>query len=244
MSYISKIRNREGVIPDLLYRTYKEIQHFNIYPVPVLYHFLAFERATRRALWFWLKRKFYDEPIFKLKCRSCGRGFNLLVGIPLVYGDLDLHIGEHVTMHGSSTFSATKVLKNPRLTIGNRTHCGSYFGVSVGADVFIGDDVLIASLVTIYSYDSHPLDYKKRQQGLPAEPESSLPVHIGNNVWICSGAIILKGVTIGENSVVAAGAVVAKDVPPNVIVAGNPARIVKRLSFGENREAALLQEAG
>ncbi len=239
MSYLSKIRNRDGLIPDLIYRTYKWTQHFNVYPVPVLYHALAFERTVRRSLWSWFKRKFYDEPIFRLKCTSCGRGFNLLIGIPLVYGDLDLRIGDHVTMHGSSTLVATKVFKKPRLTIGNRTHCGANFGVSVGADVFIGDDVLIANHVMIYSYNSHPTDPEKRRLGLPAEPESSRPVYIGNNAWICSGVIILKGVTIGENSIVAAGSVVNKDVPPNVIVAGNPARIVKKLVRGENRDAAL-----
>ena len=53
---------------------------------------------------------------------------------------------------------------------------------------------------------------------------------IGNNVWIGMNAIVLKGVTIGENSIIAAGAVVTKDVPPNTVVAGNPARFAKRLS--------------
>lgn len=55
-------------------------------------------------------------------------------------------------------------------------------------------------------------------------------MRIKDNVWIGMGAVILKGVTIGENSVVAAGAIVTKDVPPNVVVAGNPAQIVKQLA--------------
>jgi hypothetical protein len=55
------------------------------------------------------------------------------------------------------------------------------------------------------------------------------PVHIGNNVWVGDHATVLKGVSIGDNSIVAACSVVTKDVPPNVIVAGNPARIVKEL---------------
>jgi acetyltransferase-like isoleucine patch superfamily enzyme len=60
-------------------------------------------------------------------------------------------------------------------------------------------------------------------------PEQPTPVHIGDNVWLGDHATVLKGVTIGDNSVVAARAVVTRDVPANVIVAGNPARVVKEL---------------
>ncbi|MEP6955368.1 MAG: DapH/DapD/GlmU-related protein, partial [Chthoniobacterales bacterium] len=67
-------------------------------------------------------------------------------------------------------------------------------------------------------------------EGRPARTKlRSAPVVIGDNVWIGMNAIILKGVTIGENSVVAAGAVVSKSVPANVVVAGNPAVVVKQL---------------
>ena len=59
------------------------------------------------------------------------------------------------------------------------------------------------------------------------------PVHIGDNVWLGDHATILKGVTIGENSVVAAAAVVTRDVPANVVVAGNPAKVVKNLDPGQ-----------
>lgn len=55
----------------------------------------------------------------------------------------------------------------------------------------------------------------------------AIPIHIGNDVWIGGSSVILPGVTIGDNSVVAAGSVVTKDVPANVIVAGNPARKIK-----------------
>jgi len=58
------------------------------------------------------------------------------------------------------------------------------------------------------------------------------PVHIGDNVWLGDHSMVLKGVTIGENSVVAAGAVVTRDVPPNVVVAGSPATVVKELEPG------------
>lgn len=82
----------------------------------------------------------------------------------------------------------------------------------------IGDDVAISHDVTIMDSDAHELfrkDYIKTK-----------PVKIGNHVWIGSRAMVLKGVTIGDGAVVAAGAVVTKNVPAKCVVAGNPARIV------------------
>jgi Acetyltransferase (isoleucine patch superfamily) len=60
----------------------------------------------------------------------------------------------------------------------------------------------------------------------------SKPIKIGNNVWVGDHALVCKGVTIGENSIVGAGAVVTRDIPPNIIAAGNPARVVKEIDPG------------
>ena len=230
MSYILKIRKREGVVADWLYRTYKSLQAFNISPIPGVYHLLTYERDVRRFAGLWLKRKFYDEPIFKLKCRTCGPGLHLEDGIPGVYGHLALHIGKNVTMHGTSTLATARIFKNPRLIIGDRSHCGAFFTAVVGADITIGNDVLIANRVQIFAYDSHPLDMEARAQHLPADPSTSRPVVIEDKAWIGAGALLLKGVTIGRGAVVAAGSVVTKSVPPQTLVAGNPARIVKHLA--------------
>ncbi|MHB1950472.1 MAG: acyltransferase [Acidiferrobacteraceae bacterium] len=237
MSYVHKIRNREGVVADLIYRLYKRLQRVNVRPLPGLYHLLRTERALRRHGLSWLKRKLYDEPLFRMSCRACGDHLCLIDGIPPVY-HLELYVGDHVTLHGTSTLAGAKVFEHPRLVIGDRTHCGSNFTVSVGADVLIGRDVLIANRVSIYAYDSHPMEVSERCAGKPAAASSSLPVRIGDGVWVCAGACIMKGVTIGEGSVVAAQAVVTHDVPPHTLVAGNPARAVRRLTPPERRLVA------
>ena len=89
-------------------------------------------------------------------------------------------------------------------------------GITIEDDVMIGPKV---SLIT----ESHPIN--------PAERKALMvkPVVIKRNAWIGAGAIIMPGVTVGENSVVAAGAVVSKDVPPNTVVAGVPAKVIKTL---------------
>lgn len=230
MSYLNKIRRREGRLADAIYRSYKAMQRINVPQVPFVYGVLAKERAVRRHVGGWLKRKFYDEPLFRRQCASCGTGLCLFNGIPSIWGGLQVEIGENVVLHGTSTLVGAKVFDKPRLRIGDRSHCGSNFSVSVGADVTIGDDVLIANRVTLFAYDNHPLDPVARSAGEPADATTSRPIVIGNNAWICMGATIMKGVTVGENAVVAAGAVVVQDVPPNTVVGGNPARVISRPS--------------
>ncbi|BBW44648.1 TPA: maltose O-acetyltransferase [Enterobacter asburiae] len=90
--------------------------------------------------------------------------------------------------------------------------------------VHIGDNCMLAPGVHIYTA-THPLDAEERNSGV----EFGKPVNISNNVWIGGRAVINPGVTIGDNVVVASGAVVTKDVPANVVVGGNPAKIIKTL---------------
>ena len=89
-------------------------------------------------------------------------------------------------------------------------------GIEIGDNTLIGQQVVIATL-------NHDLAPDKRANMIPA------PVKLGNNVWIGAHATILAGVTIGDNAVVAAGAVVTKDVPANVVVGGVPAKIIKTI---------------
>lgn len=89
-------------------------------------------------------------------------------------------------------------------------------GVRIGDNTLIGHRVVFATI-------NHGLAPEKRHTNYPA------PIVVGENVWIGSNATILQGVTIGDNAVVAAGAVVTKDVPANTIVGGVPARIIRKI---------------
>jgi acetyltransferase-like isoleucine patch superfamily enzyme len=88
-------------------------------------------------------------------------------------------------------------------------------GIELGDDVMLGPGVRLVS-------SGHPLDPARRRHQVTAAP-----IVVGRNVWVGAGATVLQGVTIGDDAVVAAGAVVTHDVPPAVLVAGVPARVVK-----------------
>ncbi|MDU1904686.1 MAG: sugar O-acetyltransferase [Dysgonomonas sp.] len=100
------------------------------------------------------------------------------------------------------------------------------------AKVIVGDNVFVAPHVGIYTA-GHPLDVERRNKGL----EYARPVTIGNNVWLGAQVSILPGVTIGDNTVIGAGSVVTKDIPANVLAAGNPCRIIREIMQEENRKA-------
>ena len=147
-----------------------------------------------------------------------------------------LTFGHHCSCYSGCSFA---IGREGRVTVGDFTLLN---GAIIMAEelVEIGSHVLISWNVGIADSDFHPLEPALRVQDTyalapylpdkPPRPElRTAPVKIGNNVWIGMGAIILKGVHIGENSVVAAGSVVTKNVPPNVVVAGNPAQVVKSL---------------
>ena len=91
-------------------------------------------------------------------------------------------------------------------------------GVYIGENSLIGHNVILATL-------NHDVDPYHRADLHPK------PIHIGKRVWIGSGSMILPGITIGDNSIVGAGSIVTKDVPPNVIVAGNPAKFIKNIDI-------------
>lgn len=113
---------------------------------------------------------------------------------------------------------------------GYNIHAGDGFYMNFGCvildccPVHIGEKVLCGPSVQIYTA-THPTDPELRLSGL----ELAAPVHIGSNVWIGGGAIICPGVTIGDNTTIAAGSVVVKDIPARVVAGGNPCRVIKQL---------------
>ncbi|GBB84117.1 hypothetical protein RclHR1_10750006 [Rhizophagus clarus] len=108
--------------------------------------------------------------------------------------------------------------------VGENFYCNFNCTILDSNKVTIGDRVMFGPNVSLYPA-THPAQPEVRAEG----PELAFPIKIGNDVWIGGGAIICPGITIGDGVTVGAGSVVTKDVPPYVVVAGNPAKIIKHL---------------
>jgi acetyltransferase-like isoleucine patch superfamily enzyme len=146
-----------------------------------------------------------------------------------------IKLGNHVSVYAGCSFS---VGVNGFCTVGDFTLLNGAL-VMTEEKIEIGSNCLISWNVGIADSDFHPLEPAQRLidakalapffKDRPPRPKlKTAPVKICDNVWIGMNAVILKGVTVGDNSVVAAGSVVTKSVEPNVVVAGNPAIVVKR----------------
>ena len=145
-----------------------------------------------------------------------------------------IHLGTHVRIgvETSPEFWSTYCYIEARsiesqIYIGSDTNINNNLTlISYGSRIEIGEGCLIGDNVFIVDSDFHPLGPELR---LTTKPES-IPVNIGDNVFIGSGARILKGVSVGKDSVIAAGAVVTRgEYPGRTVIAGNPARVVKHL---------------
>lgn len=160
----------------------------------------------------------------------------IFIGVPFIYKfpGSKISIGNNAEIRTSTTSNLIGMNRRTtisthsseaKITIGN--NCGMS-GVVIGAkeSITIGNQAVIGANVLITDFDWHALDAAARNRG---ESSGSRPVTISDNVFIGTCAIILKGVHIGENSVIGANSVVTTSIPANVIAAGNPCKIVSEL---------------
>lgn len=128
-----------------------------------------------------------------------------------------------MTVHGNFTMlegAEIVILDGASVEVGNNSYMNDSL-IQCESRIIIGNNCAIAGGVIIQDTDSHPTF----DNGI--EKSHTKPITIGNHVWICSNSIILKGVNIGDGAIVAAGAIVTKDVPEKCMVGGNPARVIK-----------------
>lgn len=152
-------------------------------------------------------------------------------GAPLVTNQGRLLIGDRVRMSSVVSTLELSVGPNATLEIGDRVLINH--GSSLGATklVRIGECCNIGSQVILIDNAFHELDPDRRDQ----QPDPA-PVILERNVWLAARVIVLPGVTIGRNSVIGAGSVVTRDIPPDVLAAGIPAKVIRPIQGSESRE--------
>lgn len=155
------------------------------------------------------------EPILHTRSLRLDRSIQL-------EGCRGLRPGSHVTLYGGSHFVARE---DRPIRIGVGSHIGRNCVFSGLGGISVGERCAISSAVVVYSI-SHDVDMQARQAVL-ASPIRRSEVRIGDCVWIGAGAIVLPGITIEDHAIIAAGAVVTKDVERWAVVAGVPARVIR-----------------
>ncbi|MCP4132657.1 MAG: acyltransferase [bacterium] len=158
-----------------------------------------------------------------------------MTGRPMVWGiwnvvvsGPNINLGKNVVIVGANGFKTNLTCYKANnhegsITIGDNVLIMNGVRISSAAEIVIGDGCMLANFCYLTDADWHDIHDRTYSPGKTA------PIILEKGVWIGDSAIIVKGVRIGENSVVGAGSVVTKDVPANVVVAGNPAAIVKKL---------------
>lgn len=168
----------------------------------------------------------YDLP-FILACDKFGKGSHIGLGYAMIFSrKKGVRIGDRVSVGARAIIqTAANKLHEPILEIGDDTMIGADFFASAAHKIVIGKNCMFSMRVSILDHDhicnkTGPI----WKQGIT----EGKPIIIGDNTFIGINAVILKGVTLGKNCVVGANAVVTKSFPDNSVIAGSPARVIKK----------------
>jgi acetyltransferase-like isoleucine patch superfamily enzyme len=173
----------------------------------------------------WARSKFFWAPMLRARCDEVGAGLNLTAP-PYIRGNVRIRIGRNCTF-SSFDVRTGKFPQDPVLTFGDDVWIGAKVLIALTKSITIGSHVLIAGRTDIQDADGHPSEGERRERGEQMAEEDSKSVTIHDWAWLGRDVHVLKGVTIGRGAVVAAGSVVASDVPDHALAMGVPARVVK-----------------
>lgn len=188
---------------------------------------------------FWI---IYYRSLLRLKHVKYGCGLRICNFISIkLKGDNLLSIGDNFGFSSGSYYNplARNIHGAIELEKGAQIHIGHNVGISSAClwiydKLVIGDNTKIGGDTIIIDSDCHSLDPNLRCCSLTDRPNAKkAPIHIGKNVLVGTRCIILKGVSIGDNTVIGSGSVVTKDIPANSIAAGNPCKVIKGIEVNE-----------
>ena len=198
---------------------------------------MKFIRNIRKTIlrWNFSYWRWYNRELFRLKGVRFGKELKVYKKVYLQNKNGRLTIGDNFTLTSGDCINP--LCRNLRacifITNGGSVVIGDNVGMSspclrISNSLTIGNNVCLGGNCTIYDSDAHPIDYMARREGNKKDIKTA-PVIIEDDAWLGANVIVLKGVTIGARSIIGAGSVVTKSIPPDCIAAGNPARVIKRM---------------
>jgi acetyltransferase-like isoleucine patch superfamily enzyme len=224
------VKARDNPLADSLYRLAKGARSASVPVIPgvhrvlyMLHHAIVGVTANAtRVLWY--------TPLFQSRLTRPAKRLFVYTGMPLVLGPVGITFGDNVRISGQTTISGrTAARVAPQLVVGSNVDIGWQTTIAVGTRVDIGDNVRIAGRAFLAGYPGHPIDAADRAAG-----KADLDIQAGDivlepDVWLATGVSVMAGVRIGRGTIVAAGSVVTKDLPPGVLAGGVPAVVLRSL---------------
>lgn len=206
----------------------KKVEIPNVYFINKIYKFLFVTISLLKKIIFSVWHFAIIKPTFQSLSNKVGHSLSIESKTPQVWNNPIINIGNSVTISGhTSFFGCPFITENSIINIGDNSYIGYATTIAIGEKISIGKNVKIAANCFLAGYYGHPTDATDRS--LNKKETNIKEIIIEDNVWIGTNSKIMKNIKIGKNSIISAGSVVIKDVPENVIVAGNPAKIVKKL---------------
>lgn len=226
------IRRREDPAADRLYRLIKQVQVLDMPVVPGIHSLLYHVHRTVSGLLAGTARRFYWTPMFRSRIGGTARHLHIAGGgMPLLTGPVRVRLGDGCRLSSAMTISGRgRSAVPPEFIVGNNVGIGWQTTVAVGRQVIFEDNVRIGGRAFFAGYPGHPLNATDRAAGLPDTDDQVGDIILRRDVWIGTGCTVNAGVEIGAGTIVAAGSVVTRDLPPGVLAAGVPARIVRELN--------------
>nr|WP_294517463.1 acyltransferase [uncultured Rhodopila sp.] len=226
------VKSRETPLSRFAYCAFSSLRTVRVPVIRPLHRTLyAMHLAVRQAIQE-STRIFWYTPLFASRLETPAPGLLLYSGMPQVIGPLRIRVGRGTRISGISTFIGRSATAAPLLDIGDNVDIGWQSTISVGTRIEIGDNVRLAGKCMLAGFPGHPLDPADRAAGLPDTPDQIGDIVLERDVWLATGVTVLAGVRIGAATVVAAGSVVTRDLPPGVLAAGVPARVIRSLAAG------------
>ncbi len=222
------VKRRETPLARTIYGAGMWLRYANVPVIPGLHSGLyqvtnAIANTART-----LVRTLWSTPLFQSQLTKPATRLYLYGGIPYIVGAVRITLGEGCRVAGKiSIMGRTSGDVTPELIVGDNVDIGWDSTIAVGRRIEIGNNVRLAAGVQLLGYPGHPLDAEARATGAPETDAQVGDIILEDDVWLATRTMVMSGVRIGRGTIVAAGSIVSRDLPPGVIAAGVPA-VVKR----------------
>ena len=224
------VKARKTPLARAIYRLVYGIRHFNVPVIPGVHSVLYSLHYGVTETWHNLTRIFWFTPLFKSRLVSGGADLSLEDGMPYIAGTLRIWIGTGCRISGKTNLNGyNNPNRIPELHIGDNVSLSFQSSISVGTTVRIGDNCQIAPGCYLAGYPGHPIDAEARARMETSTEDQAGDIVLEDDVWLGTRVIVSPNVHIGRGTIVAAGSVVTKDLPPFVLAGGMPAKVIRKL---------------